>query len=156
MTYEKLYVEIFLVILLLILLNRNIPLLTNLSNDTSGKIILIIMISFISLRYGTTSGLLAAFVYLLVTNKYKEGLIAGADQEAQANKKVKTKCKDDRDCGACQYKCTAAGCQANTMEGSEYIKESFIGSRSSGFDRESVENKINKKSILNKMSSSHP
>ena len=154
MSYEKLYVEIFLVIVLLILLNRNISLLTNLSRDTSGKMILVLLISFLSLRYGTTCGVLAAFVYLLLNNKYKEGMSA---QEKQANKQRKpTKCTNDRDCGACQYKCSNGDCKPEKIDGSEYIKESFVGSRTSGFDRESAEDKIHKKPILNKMAASCP
>ena len=155
MSYEKLYVEIFLVILLLILLNSNIPLLTNLSSDTSGKIILVLLISFLSLRYGTTCGLLGTFIYLLLNNKYKEGM---SPQEKQAKQKRKkpTKCSKDRDCGACQYKCDEGQCKAEILDGSRYIKESFVGSRTSGFDRETAEDKIHKKPILNTISASCP
>ena len=45
MSYEKFYVEVTLVILLLVLLNGNLTLLQNLSSDIYGKIILIIAIS---------------------------------------------------------------------------------------------------------------
>ena len=151
MNYEKFYVEIFLVILLLILLNSRIEILANLSSDTSGKIILILLIVFLSLRYGTTCGLLGAFVYLLLNNNYKEALTA----QKPAAKKPKG-CSKDRDCGACQYKCNAGNCEAKKLEGSEYIKESFIGSRSSRYDRESVENKLNKQPHLKTISATHP
>jgi len=152
MSYEKLYVEIFLVILLLVLLNSNIPILSNISNDISGKILLIFMVCVLSFRYGTTSGVLGAFVYLLLNNKYREGL---NPQEVKEVKKP-TKCTNDRDCGACKYTCSGGGCKASTLDGSKYIKESFTGSRSSGFDREKNENEINKNPILNTLSASCP
>ena len=134
MSYEKLYVEIFLVILLLVLLNRNIPILSDISNNISGKILIIFMVCLLSFRYGTTCGVLGAFVYLLVNNKYREGA-------SPSIKKKPTKCKNDRDCGACQYTCNSGEC---------------IGSRSSGFDREKSENEINKNPILNTLSASCP
>ena len=146
MNYEKFYVEIFLVILLLVLLNGRIQILSNLCSDISGKIIFVLLISFLSLRYGTTCGLLGAFVYLLLNNKYKE---------AMSPPKVPPKpkgCKKDRDCGACQYKCNAGNCEAKKLDGSEYIRENFIGSRSSHYDRESVEDKINKQPHLKTIS----
>jgi hypothetical protein len=146
MNYEKFYVEIFLVILLLILLNGRIEMLANLSNDISGKIILVCLIVFLSLRYGTTCGLLGAFVYLLLNNKYKEAL---------SSSKVPPKpkgCSKDRDCGACQYKCNSGNCEAKKLEGSEFIRESFVGSRSSQYDRESVEDKLNKQPNLKTIS----
>ena len=152
MSYEKLYVEIFLVILLLVLLNRNIPILSNISNGISGKLLIIFMICVLSFRYGTTSGVLGAFVYLLLNNKYREGL---NPQHVKAVN-LTTKCSNDRDCGACKYTCTNGGCKASTLNGSKYIKEPFIGSRSSGFDREKSENEINKNSILNTLSASCP
>ena len=152
MGYEKLYVEIFLVILLLVLLNRNIPILSNISNGIFGKILFIFMVCVLSFRYGTTSGLLGAFVYLLLNNNYKEGL----NPQQVTEVKKSNKCSNDRDCGACQYKCTSGECKANTLDGSKYIKESFIGTNISGFDREKRENEINKDPILNTISASHP
>ena len=150
MSYEKLYVEIFLVILLLVLLIRDIPILSNISNEIFGKILLIFMICVLSFRYGTTSGVLGAFVYLLLNNKYREGL------NPQQVKEVKksNKCGNDRDCGACQYKCTSGECKASSLDGSKYIKEYFIGRSSS--DREKRENEIHKDPILNKISASCP
>jgi len=152
MSYEKLYVEIFLVILLLVLLNRHIPILSDMSNNISGKILIIFMVCLLSFKYGTTCGVLGAFVYLLLNNKYKEGL---NPQEIKEVKKP-TKCKNDRDCGACQYTCNSGECNASKLDGSKYIKESFIGSVSSGFDREKKENEINKNPLLNTLSASCP
>jgi len=149
MSYEKLYVEIFLVILLLVLLNRHIPILSDMSNNISGKILIIFMVCLLSFRYGTTCGVLGAFVYLLLNNKYREGA-------SPSIKKKPTKCKNDRDCGACQYTCNSGECKASKLDGSKYIKESFIGSVSSGFDREKSENEINKNPILNTLSASCP
>jgi len=143
MYIEKLYVEIFLVILLLVLLNGNIPILSDLSNQIYGKILLIFLIYVISLRYGTTCGVLGALVYLLLNNKYKEGMAIGS---------VK-KCKTNRDCGACKSTCVAGQCNLESIKGSEY-KESFIGYVSS--DREKKENDLNKNSQLNTLSASHP
>jgi len=150
MNYEKLYVEIFLVILLLVLLNRDIPILSNISNEIFGKLLLIFMVWVLSFRYGTTCGVLGAFVYLLLNNKYREGF---NPQEVQKVKKP-TKCTNDRDCGACKYTCSSGGCKSSKIDGSEYIKESFIGN--SGFDREKKENEINKNPILNTLSASCP
>jgi len=149
MNYEKLYVEIFLVILLLVLLNRNIPILSNISNEIFGKILLIFIVGVLSFRYGTTSGVLGAFVYLLLNNKYREGL---NPQEIVVENKT-SKCNNDRDCGACQYKCTSGECKASSLDGSKYIKEPFI---SSSGDREKRENEIHKDPILNKISASCP
>ena len=149
MSYEKLYVEIFLVILLLVLLNRHIPILSDISNNISGKILIIFMVCLLSFRYGTTCGVLGAFVYLLVNNKYRECA-------TPLKRRKPTKCTNDRDCGACKYTCSAGECKASILDGSKYIKESFIGSRSSGFDREKRENEINKNPILNTLSASCP
>ena len=150
MSYEKLYVEIFLVILLLVLLNRDIPILSNISNEIFGKILLIFMVCVFSFRYGTTSGVLGAFVYLLLNNKYREGL----NPQQVIKVKDTNKCSNDRDCGACQYKCTSGECKASALDGSKYIKEAFIGTSSS--DREKKENEINKDPILNTLSASCP
>ena len=152
MSYEKFYVEVTLVILLLVLLNGNLTLLQNLSSDIYGKIILIIAICFLAIRYGTTCALLGAFIYLLVNNNYKEGMIP---KQSGDNNKPKA-CSKDRDCGACKYKCNSGTCEASKIDGSEYVKEPFIGSNSTGYDRETLENNINKNPELKKISASCP
>ena len=108
------------------------------------------MVCVFSFRYGTTSGVLGAFVYLLLNNKYREGL----NPQQVIKVKDTNKCSNDRDCGACQYKCTSGECKASALDGSKYIKETFIGTSSS--DREKKENEINKDPILNTLSASCP
>lgn len=152
MSYEKFYAEITLVILLLVLLNGNLTLLQNLSSDIYGKIVLIIAICFLAVRYGTTCALLGAFIYLLSNNTYKEGMNPNNSDDDTKPKA----CSKDRDCGACQYKCNDGTCQANKIEGSAYVKEPFIGSYSTGYDRETLENNIIKNPELKKLSASCP
>ena len=149
MSYEKFYVEVTLVILLLVLLNGNLTLLQNLSSDIYGKIILIIAICFLAIRYGTTCALLGAFIYLLVNNNYKEGM---NPKQSDDNNKPKA-CSKDRDCGACSYKCSEGTCKAEKIPNSGYIREGFVASTN---DREHIENDLQKSPNLNTMSASCP
>ena len=145
----KFSVEIILVVILLVLLQNKPSFLLELYSTLLGKVLGVGLVAFISHKKGANAGLLSALILLLLAGGSKEGFSPvreGLIDKAQ-------KCANDRDCGACSYKCSEGTCKAEKIPNSGYIREGFVASTN---DREHIENDLQKSPNLNTMSASCP
>ena len=70
----KLYVELFLVAVLLVLMYERPEPLVKFSNSTLGKIILVLAVLGIAHSCGMTAGVLSAFIVIVLKRTWREGL----------------------------------------------------------------------------------
>jgi uncharacterized membrane protein YhiD involved in acid resistance len=70
----KLYVELFLVAVLLVLMYERPEPLVKFSNSTLGKIILVLAVLGIAHSCGMTAGVLSAFIVIVLKHTWREGL----------------------------------------------------------------------------------
>ena len=70
----KLYVELFLVAVLLVLMYDRPEPLVKFSNSTLGKIMLVLAVLSIAHSCGMTAGVLSAFIVIVLKHTWREGL----------------------------------------------------------------------------------
>ena len=145
----KFSVEIILVVILLILLQTKSTLLTELYSTLLGRILGVAFVAFISHKKGANAGLLSALILLLLAGASKEGFTPRREGMTD----IAQQCTNDRDCGACSYKCNEGQCKAEKLPNSSFIREGFVASTN---DREHIENDLQKSPNLNTMSASCP
>ena len=133
----KLYVELFLVAVLLVLMYERPAPLVRFSNSTLGKIILVLAVLGIAHSCGMTAGVLAAFIVIVLKHTWREGLennipktTSKTDKKSSTKKRKKTKegvansstsqtgqsnkqCSSNLDCSSVQ-KCQGGVCVSGT------------------------------------------
>ena len=129
----KLYVELFLVAVLLVLMYERPEPLVKFSNSTLGKIILVLAVLGIAHSCGMTAGVLSAFIVIVLKHTWREGLensVKAGTPKTSSKKKKTTKegvaksstthtgqtnkqCSSNLDCSSVQ-KCKNGVCVSGT------------------------------------------
>ncbi len=89
----KLYVELFLVAILLVLMYEKPEPLVRFANCTLGKIILVLAVLSIAHSCGMTAGVLSAFIVIVLRHTWREGLENKTSKSGKAKPSKKGKKK---------------------------------------------------------------
>ncbi len=139
----RLYIELALVALLVVLVQRHRGKASHLHIDALGKALLVGAVVVVTRTAGTNAGILAAAAVIVMLSGHHEGFVTGGsppvratltkqEQDASAfpssstdsaappwvaGKPTSKKCSSDVDCGHCYNKCTSGSCVMNMFGG---------------------------------------
>ena len=120
----KTYVELGLAALLAVLVYEKPKFLTNATNTTLGKVVMIVTVGLLAKLYGINAGILAAIIMIVLQDSNIEGftktekgswkpftqkqLKTGIQMSFTGGKAVGETCSKDKDCGPCKKTCKKA------------------------------------------------